>query len=116
MSEPIKIKLGIRELIVLTLITGLIFFYFNYSWIGIRLYAMILLLYFLPFYIFLDSFELSLGEKLIFSFFIGLGIVPLLTYYITKLLASFRWSIAVTFVILTVSSFFFRKYHRQRKK
>ena len=88
MSDKTKLKIGTRELVSLILIFSIVFFYFNYSWIGVRLIIGSLLLFFIPFYIFLDSFDLTIGEKLIFSFFIGLGIVPLVVYYFSKIFIS----------------------------
>jgi len=115
MSETNKMKFGIKELIILILIASLVFFFLNYSWIGVRLCIGILLLYFIPFYIFLDSFNLAIEEKLIFSFFISIGLIPLIVYYISRLLVSVRLSILVSFLILIVGSFIFRKFYKGKK-
>ena len=116
MSEQTNLKIGIKEMIILILIISLAFFYFNYSWTGVRLIIGSLLLFFIPFYIFLDSFDLTIGEKLIFSFFIGIGIFPLITYYLTRVLVSLRVSIFICFIILMLSSFLFRKFYKGKKK
>jgi hypothetical protein len=113
MSETLKIKLGTKELTILILIIALAFFYFNYSWTGLRLLIGPLLLFFVPFYIFLDSFNLPTEEKLIFPFFIGIGIVPLLVFYLTKILVSLRISILVTFILLIIGSLIFRKFYKK---
>lgn len=114
-SEKLKIKFGTKELIILVLLISAIFFFWAYRWTGIRLFVGIILLYILPFYIFLDSFDLTLEEKLIFSFFIGLGMVSLTVYYLTKILISLRVSIIVCFLLLLISSLVFRYFYKKRK-
>lgn len=114
MSGKLKIKLGSKEMVILILIVSLSFFYFSYSWIGLRLFIGSLLMFFAPFYIILDSFDLAIEEKLIFSFFIGIGIVPLLVFYLTKVLVSLRFSIFVCFILLIVTSLVFRKLYNKK--
>lgn len=109
-------KFGIKELVILVLAVSFAFFYFSYSWTGVRLFAGALLLFFVPFYLFLDSFDLALGEKLIFSFFIGLGIVPLIVYYLSRILISLRVSLFACFVILILGSFLFRRFYKKKVK
>lgn len=114
MSEEINMKFGNRELIILVLIASAAFFYFTYNTIGLRLFLGSLLLFFIPFYLILDAFDLPVEEKLIFPFFIGLGIVPLTVFYFSKILVSFRLSILVCFVILIVGSILFRIFYKKR--
>jgi hypothetical protein len=114
MSDSLNIKFGTKELMFLILLVSAIFFFINYELVGLRLFVGAFLLYFLPFYIFLDSFDLALEEKLIFSFFIGLGIVSLLVLYLTKIIGSIRISIIVSFIILMGSSLIFRKWYRKK--
>ena len=116
MQEENKIKFGTKELIILILIVSCVFFYLNYSFTGLRLFAGSLLLFFVPFYVFLDSFDITTGEKLIFSFFIGIGMVPLFVYYLSRFLVSLRISILVCFVILVLGSFLFRKFYKHKKR
>ena len=115
MSDRTRIKIGIKELIILILIISLAFFYFNYSWTGTRLLIGALLLFFVPFYLFLDSFDLTIGEKLIFSFFIGIGIVPLIVFYLTRVLVSLRISLFVAFIVLMLGSILFRRFYKMSR-
>lgn len=115
MSEKLKMRLGIKELTILILIVSFAFFYFTYNWIGLRLFIGSLLLFFVPFYIFLDSFDLAVEEKLIFSFFIGIGVVPVLVFYFTRILVSLRLSMLVCFILLIIGSLVFRKFYKKNK-
>lgn len=116
MPEEIKLKIGTKEIAIIIIVIAAVFFFVIYSWIGLRLFFGILLLFFLPFYIILDSFELKLEEKLIFSFFIGLGIVSLVVYYFSKILVSFRLSILACFIFLMAGSIIFRKFYKKKAK
>ena len=69
----------------------------------------IILFFIVPIYFILDNFDLRQDEKLIFSFFLGVGIFPSITYWI-GLFISFRLSIIIAFVVLIVVGFVVRKY------
>ena len=78
---------------------------------GFRTIFGILALMFFPFYFILVNFDLSNGEKVIFSFFLGIMIFPSLTYLI-GFAAPFRISIYLTFFILIASAFSIKKWHK----
>ncbi|MFH1827825.1 MAG: hypothetical protein ABH824_01050 [Nanoarchaeota archaeon] len=114
MSDNLKLKFGMKELIILILLISSIFFFINYKMTGLRLFIGSFLLFFLPFYIFLDSFDLPIEEKLIFSFFIGLGIVSILVFYLTKIFGSIRISLIIGFIVLMAGSLIFRYYYKKK--
>ena len=58
-----------------------------------------IVLYFLPFYLILGKFDLEKSERAIFAFFIGLGIVPSIVYWLAGFI-SFRVSIILVWIIL----------------
>ena len=60
----------------------------------------IILLFMLPTYLILNNFSLEQDEKVIFSFFIGVGIFPSITYWLGMLI-SFRMAILITFIFLS---------------
>lgn len=70
MSEELNMNLGTKWMVISILAVSLAFFYFTYNLTGLRLFVGSVLLFFVPFYIILDSFELSIEEKLIFPFFL----------------------------------------------
>lgn len=109
----LKIKLGnkITVLIILGLIAlfSLIFLGFT----GFKVMFGMLLVFFLPFYLILDNFNLSRSEKVIFSFFIGVGVFPAIVYWLGVLI-SFRISIVLAFFLLITVAFFLKKYKKTK--
>ena len=94
-----NIKNETRELIVFVLIVLLAaatFSYMLFGITGIRVVAGIAFMS-LPFYTFLNRFELTEGEKFVFSILLGLTIFPSLVY-IFGLVISFRIAIAAAFI------------------
>ena len=59
----------------------------------------IIFLFIVPIYLAMSSFDLAQDEKIVFSFFIGVGIFPSITYWLGTLI-SFRISILITFSLL----------------
>ena len=86
----------------------LAFFYLVLGISGMMAALGIILLFVLPFYLILnildnlDKSQLEQDEKIIFSFFIGVGVFPSITYWIGMLI-SFRLSIFVTFAMLVIT-------------
>ena len=64
--------------------------------------------YIFVFYLILNNFELDMSEKIIFSFFISIGIFPSIVYLL-GLVISFRIAIAVTFVLLIFIGYLIKK-------
>jgi len=107
-----KIKFDNSVLISISII--LVFFSVVFGFSGLRWVIGMALLFFLPYYLILDTFDLDKDEKVIFSFFIGLGLTPSIVYYINLMLPSFRNSIIITFVIITLISLSVRFYFRKK--
>lgn len=84
----------------IAIIAIIIFFFTLFGLTGLKLTIGILLLYILPFYLILDKFNLEKTEKFCFSFFIGIGIFPAITYYLAVLFNSMRIAVIVTFIVL----------------
>ena len=87
----------------------LLFFYFILGLSGAMTALGIILLFIVPIYFILDNFDLGQDEKIVFSFFIGVGILPSLAYWI-GLFISFRLSILMSFVILIILGFIIKRY------
>ena len=106
MSLPKIENLGFIGIIMAVI---LVFFYFilGFSWIISALG--IILLFIVPFYLILDNFDLGQDEKIIFSFFIGAGVFPAITYWLGMLI-SFRIAIFITFIVLIVAGYLVKKY------
>ena len=92
---------------IITLVI-LVFFYLILGFSGMMAALGIMLLFILPTYLILDNFELGQDEKIVFSFFLGVGIFPVLTYWL-GLFISFRVAILVTFVVLAAIAFLVKK-------
>ena len=87
----------ITAIIILILIALFSFIFLGFT--GFKVIFGIMFVFFLPFYLILDTFNLSRSEKIFFAFFIGIGIFPAITY-LFGLLISFKLAIVVTFVLL----------------
>ena len=100
-----------KELMVyaaLILAVILVFAFALFRLIGVRIVLGIFLIS-LPFYLILSKFELSEGEKFVFSILIGLTILPSLTY-LFGLLASFRIAMGISFAIFFILAVISMKY------
>ena len=86
----------------------LAFFYFVLGFSGMMTALGIMLLFMLPTYLILNNFDLEQDEKMVFSFFIGIGIFPAIAYWLGMLI-SFRIAIFITFAILITASFIIKK-------
>jgi len=73
----------------------------------------IILLFIVPIYFILDNFDLGQDEKIVFSFFLGVGIFPSLVYWL-GLFISFRLSIFIAFVVLIVVGLLVRKFYKKK--
>ena len=90
----------------------LIFFYFILGFSGMMTVFGIILLFILPIYLILSSFEFEQDEKIIFSFFIGVGIFPSITYWLGMLMP-FKIAIFVTFIILLIAAYSITKFYKK---
>ncbi|MEK6869716.1 MAG: hypothetical protein AABX63_05775 [Nanoarchaeota archaeon] len=81
------------------LVAVLAFFYFILGLDGMMSVLGIFLLFIVPMHFILGNFGLEEDEKLVYSFFIGAGILPSLAYWI-GLFISFKMAILVAFIAL----------------
>jgi hypothetical protein len=94
------LTIGNKELAIgmigLVLLVSFILFGFT----GVKVFGGTMLLLFLPFYLIFDNFDIGLGEKVVFSFFIGVGMFSTLVYYLGIMFNSIKTAIVVSFVLL----------------
>ena len=95
--------IGIMSLVII------IFSYFLLGFSGAMAVFGIMLLFVLPMYLILDNFNLEQEEKIVFSFFLGIGIFPAMAYWLGMVI-SFKVAILVAFLALTSIGLFVRKY------
>lgn len=106
MQLPKIENLGLIGIMSLALI---IFSYLLLGFSGAMAVFGIMLLFVLPMYLILDNFNLNQEEKIVFSFFLGIGIFPAIAYWLGMVI-SFKAAILVTFLVLTAAGVFMRKY------
>ena len=97
-----KISNEQKELLVFLAIISLIigaFLTFYFGLAGLKIFIGIIMSS-LPFYIFLNTFNLAESEKFVLSLIFGMTLFPSLVYLLGFFMP-FRMSIAVVFVILT---------------
>ena len=109
MNLPKIENLGFIGIMILAV---MVFFFFILGFSGMIAALGIILLFIVPFYLILDNFNLGQDEKIVFSFFLGVGIFPSLVYWL-GLFISFRLSIFISFVVLIVIGFVVRTYWKK---
>lgn len=105
-------KIKNLRLIGVMIIAALAFFYLILGFSGMMAALGIILLFIVPIYLIIDNFDLRQDEKIVFSFFLGVGIFPSLVYWPATII-SFRMSIFIAFVVLVVTGILFRKYMKK---
>ena len=90
----------------------LIFFFYILGFSGAMSALGIILIFVLPTYFILNNFKLDNDEKIVFSFFIGVGIFPSIAYWIGTFI-SFKLSIFITFLILLGVGFLVKKFRKK---
>ena len=108
------IKVGNKETTIGIIILVLLFTFALFGVTGLKTIFGVFLFFFLPFYLILDNFDLEKSEKIIFSFFIGIGVFSAFVYYLGMLFNSIRVATAATFVLLLTLGLLLRKYSRAR--
>ena len=103
---------GLIISMLIVLLAATIFSYVLFGITGIRVVAGIVFMS-LPIYILLNSFEVTEGEKFVFSILLGLTIFPSLVY-ILGLVISFRIAIAVTFIVFIIIAIISSKYKSKK--
>ncbi|MCH8004054.1 MAG: hypothetical protein IH934_05490 [Nanoarchaeota archaeon] len=105
-------KIENLRFIGIIVVAMLVFFYFILGFSGMMAALGIILLFIAPIYLILDNFELRQDEKIVFSFFLGVGIFPSLVYWPATII-SFRISILITFIVLLIVAYLVRKFHKK---
>ena len=107
-----KIKLDDKTTIVIILILIALFSFIFLGFTGFKVIFGMIIVFFLPFYLILDNFDLTRSEKITFSFFIGVGIFPAIVYWLGVLM-SFKLAILISFVLLVSVGLILRKYRKK---
>ena len=102
-----------NSIIFVTLIFALMcaFFYFILGRSGALSFFGIVLMFVFPTYIIINNFEMDPEEKIMFSFFIGIGIFTPVAYWIGMFI-SFRISLFVSMAILIGLGIFLKKFRK----
>lgn len=108
-----KIRLNDKTTIVIILVLIALFSFIFFGFVGFKVIFGMLFVFFLPFYLILDNFNLSRSEKVIFAFFIGVGVFPIPVYWLGVFI-SFRISILVAFFLLIAIGFLLKKYKKTK--
>lgn len=87
----------------------LVFFYLILGFSAALSVLGIILLFIVPVYLILNNFDLGQDEKIVFSFFLGVGIFPSLAYWL-GIFISFRLSILITFSVLLIVAYLTKKF------
>ena len=91
----------------------LLFFYLILGFSAMMAVFGIIMLFIAPIYLILDSFDLEQDEKIVFSFFIGVGIFPTITYWLGMIM-SFRIAIFITFLVLIIVGYLVGKIYKKK--
>ncbi|MFH1511394.1 MAG: hypothetical protein ABIF10_06905 [Candidatus Woesearchaeota archaeon] len=66
---------------------------------AVRTLLGMLIIFMFPAYIILRNFELANDERIIFSFFLGFGLLPVIVFFLNLVVPSLRWSIVISFAL-----------------
>lgn len=106
-------KIEDKGFIGITALIMLVFFFFVLGFSGMMTTLGIMLLFMLPIYLILNNFELEQDEQIIFSFFIGAGIFPSITYWL-GLVISFRIAVFITFAMMLIAAILVIKFYNRK--
>ena len=99
MKNGSGIKVGVIVIILIA-----IFFFIRFGFTGLRTILAIILLYIIPSYALLSRFDLDSNERLIFSIFLGIGLISTLVYFL-GLIIRFSSAIIIVAVLLIILIF-----------
>lgn len=99
-----RIKFGGRNVAVILVILVALFFTLVFGFTGLKTIIAVLFFFFAPFYLIIDNLNIPLGEKIIFSFFVGVGFFATFVYYLGFVLSSVKTAAIVSFVLLIAAS------------
>ncbi|MDP6548123.1 MAG: hypothetical protein QF917_04170 [Candidatus Woesearchaeota archaeon] len=108
-----KLSNDSKELVIFLSIIAVVIAIFSFALFGItgvRVFIGIVFMS-LPFYLLLDNFKLTPGEKFVFSVILGITILPSLAF-ILGFVISFRLAILVIFIVLVIAAVALRKYKK----
>lgn len=106
-----EFKLDTKNTTIIILVMIGMFSFILLGMTGFRTIIGILLLFLVPFYLILNKTRLSIGEKIIFSFFLSTGIFPTIVYYL-GLFIGVRKAIIATFIVLLVIGLVINKFKK----
>lgn len=104
----------LQWIVWLLLIALAAFVLFNLT--GFRTIVGFALLFVVPVLLLMRHLSLDFEEKVFFSLFIGIGLFPLLVWFVNQLLPSFRLSILAAFVLVVVLGLFLPRILARLKK
>lgn len=107
-----EFELDTKNTAIIMLVMIGIFSFILLGMTGFRTIIGILFLFFVPLYLILNKASLAFGEKLIFSFFLGIGFFPSVVYYL-GLFIGVRKAIIVTFIIFLITGVIINKIKKQ---
>ena len=82
---------------------------------GLRTLLGLLIFAFFPFYLVFDNFDLSQGEKAVFSFFVSITLFPSFVYWL-GFVVSFRAAILIIFAALLLTGYLIKKINKKYSK
>jgi len=92
----------------------LVFFFLILGISGLLSALGVILLFIVPMYFILDNFELGQDEKIVFSFFIGVGLLPVFAYWLGFFI-SFKIAVIISFFILILIGLAIHKYKNKKQ-
>jgi hypothetical protein len=95
-----KLKISRKQLLIIPVLIILIAVFFIFSFTGLKLFLGFILLIFYPAYLISKLLDIDENEKLFFSFFIGIIFMPLLLWYIDRLIRNIVLSAIITAVLV----------------
>jgi len=103
-----SLRIRKREISIICMAAVLLVGWLLFGITGVRLIIGMLLLFVLPFYLILGYFELDTMERLFLGFFLGFGLVPIIIFYMNKIISSLKVSTLVTFLVLLAVGLFLK--------
>lgn len=98
-----------NPLLIIIILVCAAFFFFRFSTAGIIVAAISALFFLLPFYLILGYFGFAVEERLVFGYFLGLGLFSAIAYYVGFLVGSLRLAAIITFIMLTALGFYLNR-------
>lgn len=95
--------------IIFVLITIISFLILGFT--GLRTILGLLVIMFLPFYFIFNNFNLSISEKVVFSFFVSIMLFPSLVYFLGFIIP-FKIAIFVVFILSIASGFIIKRFRK----